>query len=38
VTGEERYKPVFAELYLINTHTGIPNKNIPPIDIKTTLL
>jgi hypothetical protein len=30
----ERYKSNFADLYLINTHNGIPNKNIPPIDIK----
>jgi hypothetical protein len=25
----------FADLYLINTHNGIPSKNIPPIDINT---
>jgi hypothetical protein len=30
----ERYKSNFAELYLINTHNGIPDKKIPPIDIK----
>jgi hypothetical protein len=30
----ERYKTNFAELYLINTHNGIPGKKIPPIDIK----
>jgi hypothetical protein len=30
----ERYKSNFADLYLINIHNGIPNKKIPPIDIK----
>jgi hypothetical protein len=30
----ERYKINFSELYLINTHNGIPGKKIPPIDIK----
>ncbi|GMO14621.1 MAG: hypothetical protein Pg6A_00210 [Termitinemataceae bacterium] len=30
----ERYKTNFAELYIINTHNGIPAKNIPPVDIK----
>jgi hypothetical protein len=30
----ERYKSNFSELYLINTHNGIPGKKIPPIDIK----
>jgi hypothetical protein len=30
----ERYKINFAELYLINTHNGIPGKKIPAIDIK----
>jgi len=29
-----RYKVNFSDLYLINTHNGIPLKNIPPIDIK----
>ncbi|MDR1466758.1 MAG: type II restriction endonuclease, partial [Treponema sp.] len=29
-----RYGYNFADLYVINTHNGIPNKNIPPIDIK----
>jgi hypothetical protein len=29
-----RYKINFAELYLINTHNGIPGKGISPIDIK----
>ena len=29
-----RYHANFADLYLINTHNGIPLKNIPPIDIK----
>jgi hypothetical protein len=29
-----RYQANFADLYLINTHNGIPSKNIPPIDIK----
>jgi hypothetical protein len=30
----ERYKTNFSELYLINTHNGIPGKKIPSIDIK----
>jgi hypothetical protein len=30
----ERYKSNFADLYLINTHNGNPNKKILPIDIK----
>ncbi|MCL2184753.1 MAG: hypothetical protein FWB86_02705 [Treponema sp.] len=29
-----RYQVNFADLYLINTHNGIPLKNIPPIDIE----
>jgi len=29
-----RYQINFADLYLINTHNGIPSKNISPIDIK----
>ncbi|MDR2717398.1 MAG: hypothetical protein LBB89_04955 [Treponema sp.] len=29
-----RYQANFSDLYLINTHNGIPSKNIPPIDIK----
>jgi hypothetical protein len=29
-----RYKTNFSDLYLINTHNGIPGKKIPPIDIK----
>jgi len=29
-----RYQVDFADLYLINTHNGIPSKNIPPVDIK----
>jgi len=29
-----RYKANFADLFLINTHNGIPSKNIPPIDIE----
>jgi type II restriction/modification system DNA methylase subunit YeeA len=28
-----RYRTNFADLYLINTHNGIPSENIPPIDI-----
>jgi site-specific DNA-methyltransferase (adenine-specific) len=30
----KRYSYEFACLYLINTHNGIPSKNIPPVDIK----
>jgi hypothetical protein len=30
----ERYKSNFADLYIINAHNGIPDKKIPPIDIK----
>ena len=29
-----RYQVNFADLYLINTHNGIPSKNIPPIEVK----
>jgi type II restriction/modification system DNA methylase subunit YeeA len=29
-----RYQVNFADLYLINTHNGMPSKNILPIDIK----
>jgi len=29
-----RYQANFADLYLINTHNGIPAKNVPPVDIK----
>jgi hypothetical protein len=29
-----RYQTNFADLYLINTHNGIPSKNIPPIDVE----
>jgi len=29
-----RYQANFADLYLINTHNGIPSKNIPPVDVK----
>jgi len=29
----QRYSYNFADLYLINTHNGIKEKNIPPIDI-----
>ena len=29
-----RYQANFADVYLINTHNGIPSKNIPPIDIE----
>jgi hypothetical protein len=29
-----RYQVNFADLYLINTHNGIPSKNIQPIDIE----
>jgi hypothetical protein len=28
-----RYQVNFADFYLVNTHNGIPSKNIPPIDI-----
>ncbi|GHU08115.1 hypothetical protein FACS1894151_03490 [Spirochaetia bacterium] len=28
-----RYQSNFADLYLINTHNGIPTKKIPPIDV-----
>jgi hypothetical protein len=30
----ERYSANFSDLYLINSHNGIPGKKIPPINIK----
>jgi hypothetical protein len=30
----ERYKVNFSNLFLINTHNGIPGKKIPPVDVK----
>ena len=29
-----RYQANFSDLYLINTHNGIPSKNIPPIKVE----
>jgi hypothetical protein len=30
----KRYKADFPDLFLINTHNGISDKKIPPIDVK----